>query len=78
MILEGARERERGIDVREKHQLSFICTPTGDHIHNLGMCPDGELNLLPFSVQEDAATNRAIPAGAQPEFLPYTEKDPGL
>ena len=36
--------RERNMDVREKHQLPPVCTPAGDHTHNLGMCPDQESN----------------------------------
>ena len=48
-------ERERNIDVREKHQLVASCThPTGNLTHNPGMCPNQESNLLPPPWQDDA------------------------
>ena len=34
--------------------FSPIHAPTRDQTHNLGMCPDQELNPPPFGVQDDA------------------------
>ena len=43
---ERERKKERNTDMREKHQSVASCTcPDGDQTHNLGMCPDWELNL---------------------------------
>ena len=44
---EREKERERNINV----WLPLACLPTGDLAHNPGMCPDWELNLLPFGLQ---------------------------
>ena len=39
------KERERNIDVQEKHQSIASCTPpTGDLAHNPGMCSDWDSN----------------------------------
>ena len=39
--VEGGKERERSIDIREIHQLGASCTPpTGDLTCNPGMCPE--------------------------------------
>ena len=39
------QERERNIDMQEKHQLAASRMPTtGDLAHNPAMCPDWELN----------------------------------
>ena len=39
----------------EKHQsVASRAPPTGDVAHNLGMCPDRESNLQPFSLQASA------------------------
>ena len=47
--------RERNIDVRVKHGPGTSCMPpTGDHAHNLGLCPDGESNWQPLCEQVDA------------------------
>ena len=51
---------ERNID-----WLSFICTLTGDQTGNLGMCPDQELNWLPFALQEDAQSTEPQWRGQQ-------------
>ena len=48
LILErkgGGGKIEKNID-----RLPPVCTPTGDGTHNLGMCPDPELNPQPFGV----------------------------
>ena len=49
MLLEreeqGEEGRKRHINMREKHYwLSPVHIPTGGQTHNLGMCPDQELN----------------------------------
>ena len=51
---------------RNVNQVPPICTLTGDGTHNLGMCPDWELNPQPFGVQDDATSNWA----AQPGLFP--------
>nr|KAF6271114.1 hypothetical protein mMyoMyo1_010896 [Myotis myotis] len=53
---ERGRERERETSMmRENHGSAASCTPpTRDPGHNLGMCPDRESNLGPFSLQADA------------------------
>ena len=46
---EGTRERERNINVQEKHGLVTSPTPpTGDLACNPGMCHDWGLNWRPF------------------------------
>ena len=42
----GGRERERNTDVQEKHSCEVAsCTlPTGELVHNPGMCPERESN----------------------------------
>ena len=48
------REREReGEREGEKQQcvVASCVTPTGDQVHNPGMCPDWELNGQPFGLQ---------------------------
>ena len=58
------KERERNINVKEKHQLVAFCMPsTGDTAHNSGMCPDGESNQQPFSLQNDAQPNEPYHSG---------------
>ena len=56
LFLEGGegryKEKERNIDVWEKHQLVASPTPlTWDLTWNPGMCPDKELNWQPFGSQ---------------------------
>ena len=51
-------EREREIDVGEKHwSLPTICAPTRDQTINLGMCPDQGSNPQYFGVWDDAPNN---------------------
>ena len=40
----------------EKHQcvVASYMPPAGDLAHNPGMCPNRELNLQPFGLQDDA------------------------
>ena len=55
LILERGEGRWRSISVREKYQfIAFPMCPGGDRTHNLGMCPNWESNLQPFSLQDDA------------------------
>ena len=49
----GGRERERVIDVREKHCSVVSCT-----------CPEWGQNPQRFDAQDGALTNRAAPARA--------------
>ena len=42
---------------RNIHWLPPVCTPTGDHTCNLGMCPDRESNLQRFGISNDTPTN---------------------
>ena len=71
------REKERGQEGgRERHQYIntsmwernigclLVCSPTRDWTLNLVMCPDWELNLWTFALQEDAPTTWATPARA--------------
>ena len=48
MILEEGEGRDKGrdrnIDVRNIDWLPFLCALTRDQTHNLGICPDWELN----------------------------------
>ena len=53
----GERQTDRHRCKRETSIASQKC-PTGDGTCNLGMCPDWELNLQPFGVQNNAPTNR--------------------
>ena len=46
------------IHVREKLDwLLFVCAPTGDATHSIGMCPDQESNPQCFGVWDDTPTN---------------------
>ena len=50
-------ERQKDIDVREKHQsVSSRTHPDTGLNHSLAMCPDWELNLQPFGTQDNAPT----------------------
>ena len=57
-------EKERSIDVREKHQLVASCRPpAGDLARNPGVCPHQELNRGPFSSQAGAQSTEPHQAG---------------
>ena len=64
-------ERERDKSMRERNidQLPLIGSPTGDRTHNLGMCPDRELNLQHFGLQDDAPTHWATLTRTQRDFF---------
>ena len=48
-------ERERNINVREKHRLVASCRcPIWDQTQNVGMSPDRESNRRPFTLWDDA------------------------
>ena len=58
------REAEKGEKYHCEREISIgcllICVPTGDQTHNLGMCPDWELNPGHFGLWDDATTKWAI------------------
>ena len=57
------RERERNLDVRERHQSVFSWRRLDqDLTPNLGMCPDWESNPWPFSLWDVTSTDWATPA----------------
>lgn len=50
----GKRKRGRDTDVRKKHWLPLVCTPTKwDWSYNLSLCPDRESNQYLFGTWED-------------------------
>ena len=52
---EKERERERNINVeRNINQLSLIHAPNRGKTHNLGMCPDWELNWWTFALWDNS------------------------
>lgn len=58
MVLKLILEREWGIErQKEKH---WYAPDWGDKIHNLGICPDLELNPQIFWYMHNAPTNEAI------------------
>ena len=56
-------ERERNIDMRQKHQLPLTRTLTGDETCNWGMCPDREQNPPPFGLRDNVQPNEAYQPG---------------
>ena len=44
---ERERERETSMQAKNIEQLLPVCALTRDGTHNLGMCPDRELNPQP-------------------------------
>ena len=55
---ESGRERERNINVREKHQLvAFHMCPDRGLNPNLGLHPDQESNPQAFSIWDDVPIN---------------------
>ena len=65
---EREKERERDLDVRNFDQLPPVYVLTGDWTHNLGMCPDWELNPQSFSEWDNTPTNWPTQPGL-PFFL---------
>ena len=64
LIFFWERERERNIDVREKHWSVASCMrPNQGSNRNLDMCPDRESNPQTFGVQGDAPINWATQLG---------------
>ena len=57
------RERETLIWERNINRLPPVHALNGNQTHNLGVGTDRELNLQPFSAQDDASTNWAIRPG---------------
>ena len=56
MILEreGGGERERNINMKDKH---LYWLPSGDQTHHPGMCPDQGFNPQPFGVWDGPRMN---------------------
>ena len=64
------KERERNIDLREKHQsVASRRPPAGDLAHNPGMCPDWESNQRPFSSQAGTQSTEPQQPGLTQLFL---------
>ena len=58
------KERERKIDVQEKHQLiTSLMSPTGDLACNPGMCPEWELNQWPLGSQASTQSTEPYQPG---------------
>ena len=67
---ESGEERERNINVQEKHQSVASCTPpSGDLVCNPGMCHDWELNQQPFGFQAGAQSTQPCQPGHAVIFL---------
>ena len=55
LFIERGKERERNINVREKHQSVASCTLPTEHLaQNPGICPDQASNQQPFRLQDEA------------------------
>ena len=69
------KERERNINVREKHQLVTSLThSTWTPGCNPGMCHDWESNWQPFTLREDAQpTEPCWPGQRELHFLIYSD-----
>ena len=65
---EGSKEKETSMWERNMAGCLFICTPTGDQTHSLGMCPDWESNLRTFGLWGDTEAKWAIVARAKGSF----------
>ena len=66
----GERERERNINMRQKHQPVASGThPDRDQTCNLDMCPAQESNPPPFVLWTDAPTNWATGQGSTQGLL---------
>ena len=58
------RLRERNIDGREKHgSIASHMPPRWDLARNPRLCPDWELNLWPFGLQNDAQSTETHQSG---------------
>ena len=68
---EDGREREILMWERNINWLPPIHALTGDRTHILGMCPDRESNLQPFTVRNNAATKWATWPGQESQNLKY-------
>ena len=64
-------ERERNIDVREKHwSIASLKCPDQEQNPQPKYMPDWESNLWHLDAQDDSPTNQATLARAQPIFKP--------
>ena len=63
------KERERNIDVREKHQsvYSHTCPNLGPGLHPRYV-PDQELNRQPFALQDNAQPTESHPSGQEDPY----------
>ena len=68
LFLERREGRERG---RRTSQIASCMSPTGDLVHNLGMCPDWELNQWTFGLQNDAQSTELYQSGLVYVFLNF-------
>ena len=67
---ERGKEKERNIDVREKHQLDASRTfLTGDRTHNSGMCPDQASNWRSLTLRDDAHPTEPYQSGLRIQIL---------
>ena len=62
------KEREKNIDVWEKHPLVASVPPAGDLAHNPGMCPDWESNQQPFGSQANTQSTEPHQPGHKITF----------
>ena len=70
---EDGREKERNINVRQKHWLAApVCAPTGDWTCKLCMCPDQESNLKSLGAWDNTSTNWATLARVFSFYKFYT------
>ena len=66
-------EREKNINVEEKHQSVASCVPQNQGwTHNLGMFPDQESNLQPFGVRRQCSSQLNHPSWAVFSFLNFS------
>ena len=64
------KEKDRNIDVQEIHpSVASRTPPTGDPACNPGMCPNWELNQLPFSLQASTQSTEPHHPGLDSYFL---------
>ena len=67
---ERGKEKERNIDVREKHQPDASRTfLTGDRTHNSGMCPDQASNWRSLTLRDDAHPTEPYQSGLRIQIL---------
>ena len=65
----GQREEEKYQCVVASHM-----PPNGDLAHNLGMCPDWELNLWPLGLQANTQSTESDQPGLNRRFIEPASK----